>query len=130
MQEYQVGYELKENEYLFKNRGGTGFLSKLNKNGTIPKNFDNWNVGYGTNITKLPIYVFEETYRSGWKLSSWRFGESQNWAEVICPEGFSLEIYLQQFLSIIQNNTIVNGEIIGEFMWKENQLIKKDGTNI
>jgi len=130
MQKYEAGYQLKENEYLFKNRSGTGFLAKLNKNGTIPKNFDNWNIGYGTNITKLPIYVFEETYRSGWKLSSWRFGESQNWAKVICPEGFSLEIYLQQFLSIVQNNTIVNGEIIGEFMWKENKLIKKDGTNI
>jgi hypothetical protein len=30
---------------------------------------------------------FQETYRTGWKLISWRFGQSQNWARVRHPEG-------------------------------------------
>jgi len=73
----------------------------------------------------LPTYVFKETTREGWKLISWRFGQSQNWAILLHPERFTVEIYLNQFLEIMQNNTIINGEIIGKFYWKDHTLISK-----
>ena len=123
---YKEGYVLKDNEYMLKIRIGkpsTGFLSKFNKSGSMPVAFDNWGTTYH-NPVKLPIYVFEERPRSGWKLHSWRFGQSQNWATVIHPEGFTLEIYLQQFLEIIEENTIINGVIQGSFYWADNKLIR------
>ncbi len=52
MERFVEGRVLEENEYLLKIRpdGGTrwctyntGFLTKLNKNGTVPVNFTNWN---------------------------------------------------------------------------------------
>lgn len=126
-----TGQPLGENEYLLKIREDkawsnhkTGFLTKLTQKGEIPSSFESWGTSY-PNFEKLPIFVFEEKFRKGWKLCSWRFGQSQNWASLITPEGFTLEIYLNQFLKIIQENTLVNGEIQGEFMWKKNELIKK-----
>ena len=128
MQKYESGYELKDNEYLLKIRSegeadATGFLSKLTKKGVIPVAFKDWGDAYNYKAN-LPIYVIQETFRSGWKLKKWRFGMSQNWASVIHPLGFSVEIYLSQFLDIVLNNTIVNGDIIGEFKWVDNELIK------
>ena len=86
---YTEGYVLKENEYLLKIRKSnlssvvdTGFLSKLTQKGQLPKSFDDWGKTYHDR-TPLPTYIFEETYRSGWKLLSWRFGQSQNWARVV-----------------------------------------------
>lgn len=124
---YEPGYVLKENEYMLKIRKGspsTGFLTKKNKDGSVPVAFGSWGEGYGS-TTKLPVHVFEEKFRSGWKLSSWRFGQSQNWATLIHPEGFTLEIYLDHFLDIVQENTIVEGVIQGNFMWKGNTLISE-----
>jgi len=43
---------------------------------------------------------------------------------VIHPLGFTLEIYLKQFLEIVQENDILKGEIVGEFKWENNMLIK------
>lgn len=130
MELYQEGAKLEENQYLLKirpngDRSKTGFLTKFNKDGSIPKAFKDWKYWYDPNKDPLPIYLFEETFRKGWKLQAWRFGMSQNWATVIHPEGFTVEIYLQDFLQIVQNNTIKNGEIIGEFKWEANKLIKK-----
>ena len=129
---YTEGYVLEEDEYLLKIRlsnvgqiTDTGFLSKFTQKGQFPKAFDEWGTNYYQR-EKLPTYIFKETFKSGWKLLSWRFGQSQNWARVIHPEGFTLEIYLQQFLEIMQNNTVINGEIQGEFKWQDNKLVKNE----
>lgn len=131
MKLYEEGTKLGENQYLLKIKPSdkytseTGFLTKFNKDGSIPKAFKEWRGSRYTVKEELPIYIFEETFRKGWKLDKWRFGMSQNWATVIHPEGFTVEIYLQDFLNIAKNNTIKKGEIIGEFKWEANKLIKK-----
>jgi hypothetical protein len=123
MEFYQEGCKLKENDFLLKIRSdNTGFLTKFNKDETISHSFLNWS-------KDRPIYVFEETYKSGWKLKNWRFGQSQNWATLIHPEGFTVEIYLKQFLEIVLDNRIENGEIIGEFKWNKNKLYKNYDAN-
>jgi hypothetical protein len=62
---------------------------------------------------------------SGWKIVKWRFGQSQNWATMKHPEGFTVEIYLQQLLELIQTHTVDAGVLIGKFYWKDNKLIKE-----
>lgn len=124
-----TGQPLADNEYLLKIRedGGkykTGFLSKLTQKGELPVAFKEWGDGYGKRAD-LQIYVFEEKHRSGWKIVSWRFGQSQNWAKVLTPEGFTLEIYLQQLLEIVLSNTIIDGVIQGELLWQQHKLFKK-----
>lgn len=131
MELYQEGTKLGENQYLLKIRPAdkytseTGFLVKFNKDGSIPKAFKEWGVSRYQPTEALPTYIFEETFRKGWRLEKWRFGMSQNWATVIHPEGFTVEIYLQDFLNIAKNNIIKKGEIIGEFKWEANKLVKK-----
>jgi hypothetical protein len=128
---YEPGYKLKENEYLLKIRKDeededdyvpAGFLAKLNKDGSLQKSFVEWGGSY-MRPSELPIYVFEEKFRNGWKLHDWRFGQSQNWATLVHPEGFTVEIYLKQFLDIVKTHEIVRGEIVGSFMWEKNKLI-------
>ena len=124
---YKEGRILKEDEYLLKIRKDkVGFLTKLTQKGKLPVAFDGWNEGYRHTSApdKLPIYIFKEVPRSGWKLVSWRFGQSLNWARVSHPEGFTIEIYLQQFLEIIENNIIKSGVVYGKFHWEDNKLIK------
>lgn len=144
MKKYTEGYELKENEYLLKIRREshegineshedyklpTGFITKFNKNGSIPVNFNNWGERrfYNTrNMTEIPeILIHTEDYSSGWKINGYRPGKSQNWCKLIHPNGFTLEIYLSNFFELINNVNIVNGEFIGEFKWDNNKLIKK-----
>lgn len=143
VRDYIPGEPLAENEYMLKIRDDkkhrwdaetktytdleyykTGFLSKLTKKGELPKAFEDWGKTY-TDRTPLPTYVFQESARSGWKIVSWRFGQSQNWATVRHPEGFNVEIYLQQLLEVIQENTIDAGVLIGKFYWKDNKLFKE-----
>lgn len=131
MKKYIKGYQLEEDEYLLKirnNRDGTktGFLTKLTQKGELPKAFENWEnqYWYGRGEKEVcPIYIHKESFYKGWKLLKWRFGQSQNWATIIHPAGFTLEIYLNQFLEIALNNTIEDGEIQGEFKWENNKLI-------
>jgi hypothetical protein len=127
---------LLEDQWLLKLREGspkTGFLSKLTQKGELPVKFKDWGVyrswdpatGYYASGENLPVYVWEETYRSGWKLKKWRIGKSQEWAVMQHPEGFILEIYLTNFLDIVLNETVDQGMIVGEFKWKDNKLYKK-----
>jgi hypothetical protein len=90
----------------------------------MPKAFADWGKTYNDR-TPLPTYVFEETFRSGWRILSWRFGQSQNWATMRHPEGFTVEIYLQQLLELIKMNTVDAGVLIGEFKWSDHKLIQK-----
>lgn len=124
---YEPGYKLKENEYVLKvrNESGetpTGFLAKMNKDGSLQKSFVDWGTYYGSGPV-LPIYVFEEKPRNGWKLHQWRFGQSQNWATLIHPEGFTVEIYLTDFLEIVKTHEMRYGEIVGSFAWDNKRLI-------
>ncbi len=126
--------ELLEDEWLLKLRedphterkggewipGKVGFFSKLNKSGELPVAFLAW--GGGREDT---IYIFRETYRTGWKIFSWRFGKSQNWAVLRHPEGFTVEIYLTNFLEIMKEDIVDRGYLAGEYIWSHNKLIKK-----
>lgn len=132
--------KLQENEYLLKIRPktkgskehDTGFLSKFNKDGSIPKAFDDWGVQHryylDLNHPKeepLPITVHVETFKKGWKIVAWRFGMSQNWATMLHPDGFTVEIKLQNLLELLKKNTLKKGELVGEFKWEDHKLIKK-----
>jgi hypothetical protein len=137
MRLYTEEYQLQENEYLLKVRPcdpryptpKTGFLTKLTQKGALPKAFIDWGTSwdfYKNRMTPMPpIQIHTETLRQGWKLSSWRFGKSQNWASIITPEGWTIEVYLSHFLDIIQEHTVINGEIQGKFMWRDNKLVKE-----
>jgi hypothetical protein len=104
----------------------TGFLTKLTQKGKLPKAFLEWGgTRYGESGNDLPIYVFQESYRTGWKLLSWRFGQSQNWARVRHPEGFVQEIYLSNFLDVVKESNIDQGVITEAYKWEDNKLIKK-----
>ena len=124
--------KLQENEYLLKIRPkndsrdshDTGFLAKYNKDGSIPKNFKEWGNRYHVK-NDYPITLHVETYKKGWKVIQWRFGMSQNWATMLHPDGFTVEIYLQNLLEIMKKNTIKKGELVGEFKWEDHKLIKK-----
>lgn len=135
--EYTPGYVLKDNEFLLKirlNTGyrgqpesvSTGYITKFNKDGSMPVDFKNWDANrWSPEKPEIPIYIHEEEFKNGWKLHSWRFGKSQNWARLIHPDGFTLEIYLNQFLEIIANDTLVNGELQGRYKWSDHKLIKE-----
>ena len=137
MRLYEPGYKLQENEFLLKirpagqrypNEPETGFLTKLTQKGALPKAFESWGKAYDYEKKEyLPmpeIQIHTEVLRSGWKLEDWRFGESQNWASVLSPEGWTIEVYLTSILDIIKTHTVINGEIIGEFRWEHNALRK------
>lgn len=119
---YVTGYIPEEDEFLLKTSGEKGFLTKLNKDKTVPKAFLEW-PRYSSSTDG--IVIFKESFRKGWKIKSWRFGKSQNWATMVHPQGFTVEIYLQQLLELIKNSSIVDGELIGEFKWDSHNLIKK-----
>ena len=136
MRLYEEGYKLQENEYLLKIRLNTGhrdyqvpktgFMTKFNKDGSMPVAFKNWDANrWSVEKPEIPIYVHTEDFKEGWKLYSCRFGQSQNWAALIHPDGFTVEVYLEHFLGIIETNTLVNGEIKGKFKWKDYELIKE-----
>jgi hypothetical protein len=95
----------------------TGFLTKLTQKGKVPVKFEDWGKTY-TNRTPLPTFVWQESFRAGWKLKSWRIIKS--------PEGFTLEIYLTNFLEIVLNESLDQGVIVGKFKWENNKLIKND----
>ena len=123
---------LLEDQWLLKLRDGDrygaigkyGFLTKLTQKGALPVKFEDWGKTY-SDRTPLTTYVWQETYRSGWALKSWRIGQSQEWAVMKHPEGFLLEIYLSNFLEILINDTIDFGFLRGEYKWEHNKLIRK-----
>lgn len=120
--------ELKENEYLLKIRPAStfyngdkypvGYLTKLTQKQEIPKNFLSWE-------RDEEIYLYEESFKSGWEFVGHRIGKSQQWTRLKHPEGFILEIYLDSWKKIILSIDIKKGKLIGEFMWQNNHLIKK-----
>jgi hypothetical protein len=57
-------------ENLHNNKIETGFITKFNKDGSMPVAFQQWGTDY-PDYRKLPIFIHEEVYRSGWRLFSW-----------------------------------------------------------
>jgi hypothetical protein len=137
---YDMSSPLKEDEYLLRVENeisyrtnikkSIGFLSKLNKTGKINKNFTkwrNWNNHEEGNRSdnELDIMVHKETFAKGWKFISFRGGESQDWARLQHPLGFELEVYINTFIDMVQDITIINGELQGKFKWSYSKLIQE-----
>jgi len=137
---YEEGYELTDNEYLFKYKPNSmGFITKLNKDGSIPKAFTEWNE-WGVGI--CPIYIHTEEPREGWEIVNIRIGKSQYWAILRHPLGFCLEIYLTDLINLITGNTnthtygginvdklnipidVIGSKLKGKFAWYQNKLIE------
>lgn len=119
---------LSEDEYLLKIRKGdddadapTGFMTKLTKKSLLPKAFASWD-DYDE---AGPIYIFKETYKSGWKLNGWRIGVSRSWAEMRHPLGFTVEIHLDSLLPIILENDLKKGTLEGKWKWTYGNLLKE-----
>lgn len=132
---YKTGDSLGDNEYLLRVEDDIGYLSKLNKDGSVSKNFIKWR-NYGvwnsktskTEITKeseLDIMIHRESFSSGWKFVSFRGGESQDWAVLKHPLGFEVEVYIHTFIDMIQDHTIINGVLQGQFKWSYSKLVCK-----
>lgn len=120
----EIKTKLEDNEYLLKVRDhdNFGYMTKYNKNGSMPKAFESWSRSYQTG-EDLPIQIHVEEFKKGWKFISYRTGESQSWATVQHPDGFKLEVYLSNMMDVVKYATIVKGEIIGKFKWEGKKLV-------
>jgi hypothetical protein len=131
--EYTPGYKLKDDELLLKiwktqtiKDFSKGFITKLNKDGSVPVAFLAWGTPWGkSDADALTTWVFTETYRSGWKILGWRFGKSQNWATMKHPEGFTVEVYMRDLLEVIFQDTIDYGTLSGKYKWENHKLIRE-----
>jgi hypothetical protein len=132
---YQEGDTLQEGQYFLKiipkehnwTKMDKGFLTKLTKTKTFPLKFVDWKY-YDYTLQKAidpDIYIFDEYYREGWKLIDHREGASQNWITILHPEGFTVEIYLNDFLDLCKSEVLINGIIQGKFKWQDHKLIKE-----
>ena len=127
--------DLEENEFLLKvyeHRNPNypdydhdlGFMTKLNKDGSIPKAFNNWKPNYREPVKES--YLMKEFFRDGWRVDKYRTGKSQDWIKVKHPLGFIVEIYMSNFFEIMECTVIDNMELIGKFRWENKKLIKED----
>lgn len=122
MKKYKKGYKLKYNEYLCKiAEDGIGFITKYNKDGSVPKSFDTWRETYH-NKKKLPTFIHSEDFKQGWEVVGYRTGKSQDWAEVKNPAGFILEIYLKNFFDIIEDVSVINKVFQHNLKWENKRL--------
>lgn len=116
---------LKEDEYLLKvyteSNPPKGFLTKLNQDGSIPVNFQKWTGRYSGE--QLPYEIVKENFFEGWRIHEARYGESQNWAVLIHPEGFTVEIHMNKFIELLKTITCSDGVLEGKFKWAKNKLI-------
>lgn len=121
MRNYIKGYQLQENEFLLKKRGSNGYMTKLTQKGQFPKAFDEWGARYYGEKSTLPVYVVEEVFREGWKINGWRFGQSRNWAELMHPLGYTVEVHMEGFLELLKEITVINGQLQGSFKWSDSK---------
>jgi hypothetical protein len=137
--------KLADNEYMLKvytspysdRTPPTGFLSKYTLKGEIPKPFNDWCTVWpsyhhgkhgdykASDIKRLPITIHVEEFRTGWKIIDFRSGKSQEWAVLLHPLGFTIEVYMNDFIDLIPEIDILKGELQGEFKWQDKRLIKK-----
>ena len=115
--------ELKDDEYLLKiyDRSSSaasyilGFMTKLNKDGTVPKAFERWQPNYRDTVKDT--FIMTETFKPGWKVHSYRTGKSQDWVKLVHPDGFIIEVYMEDFFEILADTSIIDSEIMGSFKW-------------
>lgn len=125
---HSIDRPLEEDEFLLKtylypygnNPVPKGFMTKLNQDGSIPVKFLQWGSG-----TDNPYTIVKEVFASGWRLAGFRTGESRDWAVLLHPNGYTVEIYLKNMMAIVESSIITNGVIEGEFKWEYGNLIKK-----
>lgn len=118
---YVEGQKLEDNEYLLKTSTDwkdreKGFLTKFNKDGSMPVKFKSW--------SESPIWVVNEDFSSGWKVVDYRHGKSQNWAVLLHPSGYRIEIYMENLFELFEGNSILGGIFQGRFKWEAKKLIK------
>lgn len=105
--------KLDKNEYLLKVCNGVGFMVKLNKDGSIPKSFDTWELyNYRLKNKKNKLYIIEEKFRRDWKFKGLRHGQSTAWVILQHPYGFTVEINATAFEEIANKITMVNGRMV------------------
>jgi hypothetical protein len=126
------GGELKENEFLLKirERDNAGFMSKLTQKNEVPVKFEKWDNCYNYSYRKendAPIYVIEDDYANGWNVVDWRAGQSQTWIIVRHPQGFTLEITMDNFIQKVLPHLSGNA-ITGE--WRRSRSFNTIENNI
>ena len=125
-------YELEEAQYFLKMQPRTkrvpgtwdsivdktkpnyGYLTKCNKDGSLPKLFKEW--GY-----KLDTFLFKEEYRNGWKINGSRRagrGDGVSWIELLHPEGFTVEIRGLDFVDLLKTIKTDNGLILNKCFYE------------
>jgi hypothetical protein len=124
MKNYTEGYQLAENEFLLKKRGDNGYMTKMTQKGAFPKAFEEWGSNWRGENPNLPVYIVEEVFREGWKINGWRFGQSRNWAELMHPLGYTVEVHMEDFLELLKEITVVNGQLQGSFKWNDKELVR------
>jgi len=102
----------------------TGFLTRLNKDGSVPAAFINWKY-YGNQCSVSIEEKVYEYFRYGWKLLRYRIGASRPWAVLLHPDGYELEVYLESLFEILKDVEITDGELEGFFKWSERKLIRE-----
>lgn len=134
MKEFKEGYVLQENEYLARfgankvpekeDETDYSFLTKYTLKGEIPKAFLSWRNQWNAHKV-VKIFIHTEEFKSGWKFLRGRFGESQNWAVLVHPNNFLIEVYLDDFFELLETTTMINCELQGKFKWHDKKLIKE-----
>lgn len=74
---------------------------------------------YYNNEPKIEGKIYDNTPMTGFKIVGWadRWSTDNKTARILDPRGFMLEIYIPNLVAIIQDTTIVNGEIKDELIW-------------
>ena len=116
-------YKLKEDEMLLKVRKDNfGFLTGLNKDGSVPKAFESWKNGWYHNATEIETQIIKEYPREGWEIIDWRGGTSQTWVIVKHPVGFFLEIRMDNFMNDVLPFVAEGKKITGKWKWVKNYI--------
>jgi len=129
LREFKDIKDLKENEMLVKIANSKnynfGFMTSLNKNGTIPKKFLDW----GTN---KPIQVIKNDYLPFWKIVDYRNGQSTSWLVVEHPKlKFRIEIRTTD-IDFYNKIIIYKGFIINECKYDSRRhiLVPKEDDDL
>lgn len=101
-------------------RRKVGFLTKPTKTGNLPVAFADWR-----KYQVSPEYkIHKEEFNSGWKVIGYRRGASQDWCVLLHPKGFTLEVYMVDFIHKVSSGviSIYCGEIREKCKWIGNNI--------
>jgi len=107
-------------------------ITRLNKNGTIPKKFLDFR-RYNNDLTypanKEEVVIYKEDFFAGWKFKSFRYGSSRTWVIIQHPYGFDIEISDTNFAELMENIQIKNGILQGKFKHTNKTLLREPEGN-